>query len=403
LTAPPHRFAVPATAAILYFSQGLPYGFVTETLNLYASAQKISLTSIGILSTVGFAWTLKVFWAPLVDLVGTYRTWIYGALVAIAVLMASFSVVPAGTAAFFVLAALLAVASATQDIAIDALTIRITPPDLLGLVNSARVTAYRVAIIGLGSGIGLLQDRAGWPMAFILTATVPLVILALIAVAVPRESEAVAVRHENPVRGLITWMDRPGSLMLLVVILFYRVGDSALNPMIRPFWIARGFTAYEVAQVTTSLGMLCTIAGAIAGGAFVTRFGIFRSLLWLGLAQMLSNVVYAGVAFSVGARPSLYGAAVVEAFTGGLGIAAFLSFLMYVCDKENAATEYAALSAVFALSRTIAGAFSGYFAQKMGFGPYFLVTAALALPGLALLPLIRQRVRGAAPTVVLEP
>ncbi|HEX6158860.1 MAG TPA: MFS transporter [Thermoanaerobaculia bacterium] len=399
---PRPRILIPSIAAVLYFSQGLPYGFVTETLNLYASAARVSLTEIGLLSFAGLAWTFKFLWAPLVDLVGTYRGWIYGALVALAALIASFAVVPAGGALFFVIASLLAVASATQDIAIDALTIRITPRELFGLVNSARVTAFRVAIITASGGIALIADRAGWPMAFVLAALVPLLIIAIVAVAVPRESEEVAARHENPVRALIDWLARPGSLLLLLVVMLYRVGDNALNPMIRPYWIDRGFTVTEVANVTTTLGMLCTIAGAIAGGVFVSRFGIFRGLLWLGAAQMLSNVVYAAVAIGGGGRPSLYGATVVETFCNGLGVAAFLSFLMYVCDKSNAATEYAALSAVFALSRTLAGAFSGYFTVRMGFAPYFLTTAALALPGLMVLPLIRERLRQGPATVVTE-
>jgi PAT family beta-lactamase induction signal transducer AmpG len=399
---PRPQIVIPSIAAILYFSQGLPYGFVTETLNVYASAARVSLTEIGLLSFAGLAWTFKFLWAPLVDLVGTYRTWIYGALVAIAALFASFSVVTPGSALFFVAASLLAVASATQDIAIDALTIRITPRELFGLVNSARVTAFRVAIIAASGGIALIADNAGWPMAFVLVALVPLAITAIIAVAVPRESEEVAAKHENPFRALVEWLDRPGSLLLLLVVMLYRVGDNALNPMIRPYWIEQGFTVTEVANVTTTLGMLCTIGGAIAGGAFVSRFGMFRGLLWLGIVQMLSNVAYAAVAVIGGTRASLYGATVVETFCNGLGVAAFLSFLMYVCDKRNAATEYAALSAVFALSRTLAGAFSGYFTTRMGFAPYFLITAALALPGLAVLPLIRERLRQEPATVVTE-
>lgn len=395
------RYVIPSVAAILYFSQGLPFGIVYETLNLYAAVAGVSLTEIGLLQAVGLAWTLKVFWAPLVDLIGTYRMWIFGALVVIAGCLASFSVVSPGSGAFFAVAAVLAVASATQDIAIDALTIRITPRELLGIVNSARVAAYRAAIIAASGGVALIADRAGWPMAFVITSLLPLVLLALIAVTVPRESETAVVREQNPVAALISWLMRPGSLLLLVVILLYRLGDSALTPMLRPYWVSRGFSATEVANVTTTLGMACTIAGAIAGGAFVSRFGIFRGLLWLGLAQMLSNVCYAFVAMAGGVRSSLYGATVVESFTNGLGVAAFLSFLMFVCDKANAATEYAALSAVFAVSRTLAATISGYFADRMGFAPYFWLTAALALPGLALLPLIRQRIRG-DPTIVTE-
>jgi PAT family beta-lactamase induction signal transducer AmpG len=180
---------------------------------------------------------------------------------------------------------------------------------------------------------------------------------------------------------------------LLAVVLLYRLGDSALRPMIKPYWIAQGFSATEVGNVTTTLGMICTIAGAIAGGAFTSRFGIFRGLLWMGVMQMLSNLAYALVATTGAGRGALYAAAVTETFCEGLGIAAFLSFLMFICDRENAATEYAMLTAIFGLSRTLAGAVSGFFAQDLGYARYYWLTAALALPGLALLPFIRSRVR----------
>ncbi|HEX2120747.1 MAG TPA: MFS transporter, partial [Thermoanaerobaculia bacterium] len=391
------RFLIPALASILYFSQGFPYGFVTETLNLYLSVAKVPLSTIGLLSSVGIAWTLKVFWAPLVDAIGTYRTWVFGALVALAAALGVLGIVPPASTAFWVAAIVMAVASATQDIAIDALTIRITPRELLGLVNSARVTAYRVAIIAAGGGVAVLADRIGWRGAFGVAALVPLVVLALIAVSVPRESGGTE-RHANPIRALGAWIARPRSLVLLAVVLLYRLGDSALRQMIKPYWIAQGFSATEVGNVTTTLGMICTIAGAIAGGTFTSRFGIFRGLLWMGVMQMLSNLAYALVATAGGGRGPLYAAAVTETFCEGLGIAAFLSFLMSICDRENAATEYAMLTAIFGLSRTLAGAVSGFFAQDLGYARYYWLTAALALPALALLPFIRSRVSQPLPS-----
>lgn len=386
------RFTIPSIAAILYFSQGFPYGFVNETVNLYLAAMRVPLGTVGLAGGVGIVWTLKVFWAPLVDAIGSYRAWIFGALVTISATLLALASVPAASPAFWVALTLLAIASATQDISIDALTIRITPRDLLGLVNSARVTTYRVAMIAAGGGLAILADRIGWRGSFTVAALVPLIVLVTIGIVIPRESGAGA-RHENPLRALVTWLARPGSALLLAVILLYRLGDSALRPMIKPYWIERGFTATEVGNVTTTLGMVCTIAGAIAGGAFTTRFGIYAGLLWLGLAQMLSNLAYAVVATTGAGRMGLYGAAVTEAFCEGLGIAAFLSFLMFICDRDNAATEYAMLSAVFALSRTLAGVVSGYFAQDLGYAHYYWLTALLALPGLALLPLIRGRLR----------
>lgn len=384
------RVTIPALAAILYFSQGFPFGIVNETVNLYLAFTKVDLGTIGLIGSVGLVWTLKFFWAPLLDTVFTYRTWIFGSLIVLSLSLAALGTLPPASAAFWAALLVLVFASATQDIAIDALAIRITPSNLLGVVNSARVAAYRCAMIVAGGGVAMLADRTGWRGAFLAAACVPLLIFALVAFTVPRE-RGVRERQENPLRGLWHWLQRPQAYLLLAVILLYRLGDNALTPMIRPYWVARGFSATEIGNVTTTLGMICTILGAIAGGAFVTRFGIYRGLLTLGIVQMLSNLAYGAVAMSEAGRPALYGAAIVETFCGGLGTAAFLSFLMFICDRDHAATEYAMLSALFGLGRTFAFALSGYVAQDLGFTRYFWVTAGLALPGLAMVVLARSR------------
>lgn len=384
------RWTLPFLISILYFSQGFPFGIFDRTLNLYLSVEKVPLASIGLLSSVGLAWTLKVFWAPLVDAFGTYRTWITGSLALLCVSLAMFGFTPAASTMFWIAAVLLAVASATQDIAIDALTIRITPDERIGIVNSVRVTSARIAFIAAGGGLAVLADRTGWRGAFLVAAIVPLLVIVLVTVFVQRDAGGVE-RQENPVRALRVWLARGSALPLLAVVMLFRLGDSALRPMVAPYWISRGFSASEVGNVTTTLGMICVILGAISGGIFVSRYGVFRGLLWLGLLQMASNLGYAVVASTGAGRPGLYGAAVAEAFCDGLGTAAFLSFLMYICERDNAATEYALLSALFGLSRTIIGSVSGFLAQDLGYARYYWLTAALALPGLAILPLIRAR------------
>ena len=395
MTALRSRYALPAFAAVLYFSQGFPFGIVNEGVNTYLSFAKVDLRTIGLVGSVGIIWTLKFLWAPAVDAIGTYRLWIYGALIALSVTIAALGAVPPGSKAFWAILIALVFASATQDIAIDALVIRTTPADLLGVVNSARVAAYRVAMLVAGAALAMLADILGWPGAFMAVAVLPLIVFAAIGLSSTRESD-VRERHENPLRGLLQWIMRPGAIYLAAVILLYRMGDNTMMAMVRPYWVSRGFTPTEVGNVTTTLGMICTILGAIAGGAFIARYGIYRALLVLGLVQMLSNVAYAGVAMTNAGRPAMYGAAIIETFCGGLGTAAFLAFLMFICDKANAATEYAMLSALFAIGRTFAIAISGYLAKELGFANYYWLTAILALPGLLLLPLIRGRLASTA-------
>lgn len=390
MTANNSRWQLPTIVAILYFSQGFPFGIYDRTMGLYLREAKVSLGTIGLVSSVGLAWSLKPLWAPLVDTVGSYRTWILGSLAVLCMAIAMFAAAPAASTMFWIAAVLLAFGSATQDIAIDALTIRITPDELIGKINSIRVTAARVAFIAMGGGLAALADRVGWDGAFLAATALAFVVLVLVAILVPRGAGRME-RHENLFKALLAWLKRNGAVVFAVV-LIYRLGDSALRPMIAPYWIDRGYSATEAGQVTTTIGMVCVILGAISGGWFITRYGIFRGLVWLGIVQMLSNLGYALVASTAAGRPGLYSAAVAESFCDGLGTAAFLSFLMSICDRENAATEYAVLTATFALPRTFIGSTSGYLTEAMGYAGYYWLTAALALPGLALLPLIRARV-----------
>jgi PAT family beta-lactamase induction signal transducer AmpG len=184
---------------------------------------------------------------------------------------------------------------------------------------------------------------------------------------------------------------------VFLFILTYKVGDASMGPMVKPFWLDRGLSVAEIGLISTTFGVVATIAGAILGGAWIARIGIFRGLWLLGLLQAFSNLGYATVAQLDLPRGYLYAASMVESFTGGLGTAAFLSFLMNICDKEHAAVQYALLSALFGFSRSISGAFSGWGAERLGYASYFFITFLLAFPAYGFLPWVRRWIREGAP------
>jgi PAT family beta-lactamase induction signal transducer AmpG len=374
---------------IFYFSEGLPYGLITELFPLYLRQSGVSLAQIGLLSTIGLVWTLKLFWAPLVDTFGTYQRWISGALLLISASLLPFAFTDlTGSGVLWLLLALMAIGSATQDIAVDAYTIAVTPRQDLGVVNAVRITAFRVGIILTGGGLAALASRSSWPTAFAVAACVSAALLVLSFFLPP----LVQSRQKSTLwADLRDWINRPSAGAVLLTVLLYRIGDSALRPMIKPFWVDRGYSAAEIGTVTTTIGLTFTILGGICGGWFVTRYGIYRALLWLGVVQMLSNVGYAWAAMTEAGRPVLYTAALIEPFADGLGTAAFLAFLMAICDRTRAATEYALLSALFGLSRSLIGTFSGISAQSLGYAPFFWITVALGLPGLLCIPFVRPR------------
>jgi MFS transporter, PAT family, beta-lactamase induction signal transducer AmpG len=375
--------------ALLYFAQGYPFGVVYDLLPVYFRTAGVSLKEIGLLSLLGLPWSLKVFWSPLVDRFGDRRTWSSVCLLGMGGILALLPIFPPGALGWGVRGLLLAftVLSATQDVAIDAYTIGLVRPGEEGAANSLRVSAYRAAIIAAGGGLVALSALAPWPVLLRVAAVVPV----LLAFAV-RSSPRVVVPAEARralFRPLWAWLKRPSAPAVFLFILLFKVGDAAMGPMVKPFWLDRGLSPAEVGLISTTVGMLMTVLGAVLGGIFVSRVGIFRGLWILGALQGLSNLGYAGVAWLGLPRPFVYGASVFESLTGGMGSAAFLSFLMNICEREHAAVEYALLSAIFGFSRSVAGGFSGWATERLGYGDYFGVTFLLAVPAFALLPLVR--------------
>jgi PAT family beta-lactamase induction signal transducer AmpG len=382
------RWFLSALAGVLYFSEGLPYGIVNELAPLYLRMQHVELAKIGFLGAVGSAWTWKVFWSPLVEL-GTYRRWISGALLVIAGSLAAIAFLPPTVGnAFWLILALMAVASATQDIAVDAFTIRATPKEMLGPVNSIRVMAYRIAIMAGGGGLAAVAGFFGWRAAFLSAAALALGIF-VFTLTLP-EDRAAARGDRNLLGDVLRWLRRPRAAALLSMVLLYRLGEFAVVSMVKPFWVDRGYSAAEIGTITTVIGVIVSVASAVAGGLFIARFGLYAGMLWLGIAQVVSNIGYASVASAAASRGAIYAAAIVENIGYGLGTAAFLAFLMVICDPERAATEYALLTAAFGVTRSLMSGASGVLAQSLGYGPYFWLTVLLGIPALFLLPLIRE-------------
>jgi PAT family beta-lactamase induction signal transducer AmpG len=375
--------------ALLYLAEGFPFGLAIDNLPVYFRVHGVSLAEIGLLSILGLPWTLKVFWSPAIDRFGERRHWITAALLVMAVATLAIPLADPRTPGAFLWTVLLVltIASATQDIAIDAYTIGLLAPGEEGVANGVRVAAYRAALILSGGALVVLAAWIGWTPVFWIAAA----IFAALAAAAWRAPAVPHVRQPAAawLRDLRAWLTRPGALFVLAFVLLYKLGDASMGPMVKPFWLDSGLTVEEVGAVSTTVGVAASVLGALAGGVFTSRFGIFAGLWVLGLAQALSNLGYAGAAALGGGRAAIYGASVIESFTGGLGTAAFLAFLMHVCEREQAATQYALLSALFGLTRSLAGAASGIAATRLGYAPYFALTFALAFPAYALLPWVR--------------
>ncbi len=456
--------------ALLYFSSGFPLGVFYEIYPVWFRQQGVELKSIGAISLLGLAWTLKFLWAPAVDHYRHHRLWMAAVDIGMGLVMLAFAYAAGVAPWVWTGIAVFTVLSATNDIAIDGYTIEMLDRDEIGLANGVRIGFSRVGMLASGF-ILILSDYIGWSGAFWVAAGI-FAALVLASLAAPREAAmprevrsslaaefariasdpraaagaaalvlfvlwlvnnatkwsagrpvfwpvaigigaaVVAVvwlrrprgphdakaAERGPMFGaLMELLDRPYIWPTLLFVLIFKLGDASMGFMVKPFWVDSGFTATDIGLVSVNIGLGLSIAGGLAGGWYVDRAGIFKALWVLGLWQAASNLGYviaatvippaaAGVAPLLEHRLLIYAASATESFTGGLGTAAFLAFLMAIVDKRRSATEYALLSSVFALSRSLAGWASGFGAQELGYAPYFLLTFFLSFPAYLLLP-----------------
>jgi PAT family beta-lactamase induction signal transducer AmpG len=379
--------------AVLAFASGFPFGLVNETIPIYLRTHGASLVEIGQLAKLSLPWSLKWLWAPLVDRHGSRRQWISACLAGIAVLTIAAGTLDVRTLGleFWIILFTMVFLSATQDVAIDAYTIQSTTTRELGVANSVRITLYRVGMLTAGGLLVWLAGRIGWSESFSVGAGL-LGVLALCALFLPavERSAARPASLWEPLRELFR---RPRIGTVIVFALIFKLDIAALEPMMRPFWVDVGLTLEQIGAVVTSGRLVATIAGAALGGLFTTRYGIFTGLWVLGLVQALSGLVYWGTAVADSGTGLVVGAAYFESFAAGLGTSAYLAFLMSVCEKRYAATQFAVLSALLALTRWIAGDMSGQLAERLGYSGYFLLTFFLGLPAFALIPRLRRSER----------
>jgi MFS transporter, PAT family, beta-lactamase induction signal transducer AmpG len=378
-----------AWVGALSFASGLPYFFFNETIPVWLAQEGVSLAGIGLATGASMPWVLKFLWAPLVDRIGSRRAWIRTCLVLLAVTTAILTWAdPAHHGAWLGALLLLYVTlSATQDIAIDAYTIETTSGRELGVANSVRIAAYRGASFVSSALLVYVAARRGWDAAFLAGAGITAALAAgsLVLPDTGRGSQHTEALGEP----IVALLRRPGIWAVILFALLFKLDISAMDPMTKPFWVARGLSLDQIAVLTTGR-LIATLAGAALGGVLATRIGIFRALWTMGLVQLLSSLGYSLAAAVPAHRGLISGAALFENFAAGLGTAAFLAFLMSVCERRYAATQFALLTAVYALSRWAVGLSSGLLAERFGFAHYFLLTFALGVPAYALLPWVRH-------------
>ncbi|WP_186332166.1 muropeptide transporter [Bordetella genomosp. 13] len=388
----------------LGFASGLPLALTSGTLQAWATVENISLQQIGFLTLVGSAYTLKFLWAPLIDryappFLGRRRGWMLVTQVLLALSIMGMGLMSPSQALLplALLAVFVALLSASQDIAFDAYCTDVLRKEERGAGAAVKVLGYRVAmLVSAGLALILADSWLGWGNTYLLMGALMLACVLATFWAPEPETPVSAPRSlgQAVVEPLRDFFGRRGALGMLLLIVLYKLGDAFAGALSTTFLIrGAGFSPTEVGEVNKVLGLAATIVGALAGGSLMSRWGLYRSLLAFGLLQAVSNLGYWLIAVSPRNLWLMAGAVGVENLCGGLGTAAFVGLLMAMCRQRFSATQFALLSALSAVGRTyLAGPLTPWLVHHLGWPGFFLVTVAIALPGLALLHLRRNEI-----------
>ncbi|BAT57697.1 muropeptide transporter [Variibacter gotjawalensis] len=408
---------------MLGFASGLPLALSGSSLLIWMREAGVDLGTIGLFALVGTPYTLKFLWAPVVDgldvpvlsrVLGRRRGWLVFAQLLLAAAILFLAVQnPAASPWFVALGALLvAAASATQDIVIDAFRVETLEEREQAAGMASFVAAYRIGM--LASTVGALyvvtgfewlgfSKTAAWQWSYAaMAALVGIGIVTTLIATEPHESDEVkaARASENPVGRVAKaaygafneFLNREMAIVVLVFVIFYKFCDAFAGTMTAPFVIDLGFTRTDYANLVKGVGLIATLVGGFAGG-YVARALPLTTCLWIGaFLQAISNLVFSWLAFVGLNHWALTAAIIAENFTGAIGTVIFVAYLSALCNSPlHTATQFALLTALAAVGRTYLSAGAGYVAARTGWPLFFVLSTLVAIPSLVLLAILQAR------------
>ena len=425
-----------AKILLLGFISGFPWLLIGSMLSLWLKDEGVSRSGIGLFGLAFTVYAFNFLWAPIIDGVripflaarfGNRRAWIAAMQCVIAAAMICLSLAPAAADSLFAVALLIfavACASATQDVAVDALRISLIRKDEPEKVGPGAAMATVGWWLGFGGGkvvalplVSLFQELGfadAWQLGYLSLVFVVALSVALLLIFVREERAAdesegdesgaapafsarsvwrrAASLYVRPVAGFVSQYRAGLSLLLLFFVFFFKIGEAFLGRMSVIFYKEAGFSLGDIALVSGGLGTITFCFFAVLGSGINARYGLFRGILVGGVAMASTNLLFALLAWHPEKWLFAF-AAVADQFTTAVSTVAFVAFLSQLCQRQYAATQYAALASLGNLSRTTLAAGGGFLIDGLGgdWALFFVLTTLMVLPSLAILIFNRRR------------
>ena len=380
------------------FSAGLPLLLTLSAMQAWMSEEGINLGEIGLVALVGLPYSWKFLWAPVLDrfalpFLGRRRGWLLltQILLALSISGIGFCNPSVGLTPLMVMAALTAFFSATQDMVVDAYRREHLEESELALGSTFYTYGYRIGMVVAGSGTLIVADIWSWRAAFVLMGLCMGVgIMTTLFAPEPQETRTPPRSLKESVWGPFReFFHRDGAWLILSFVLLYKLGDTMASAITIPFYLEMGFTKTEIGVVAKGAGLAATLLGMGLGGALVLRLGTWRSLWVFGILQGVSTAGFSLMAWYTAhygvSTTVLSGVIGFENLAAGMGTAAYMAYMAFQTDKRFTATQYALLTSLMSVPRTVLSSPSGFIVEAMGWIPFFLLCALVAVPGLVIL------------------
>lgn len=389
------------TILLLGFSSGLPIVLVASTLQAWYTQAGVGIMTIGALSLVGQPYTWKFLWAPVFDRfklsqLGRRRSWIIVWQIGIALGLAwiSFHSPRSHPLLVAILAVCVAACSASQDTVIDAYRTDLLPDEERGVGAALTSLGYRVAMLVAGSIALVIAEECGWHVTYMLMAA-----LMLICVLVTLKGPIPNYDHHRPdnfreavIAPFIEFLKRPQAMLIILFIITYKLTD-ALALSLNTYFILHflKFSLIDLGAITKVAGLIGVLIGSVVGGALYPRLGLYRALLYFGILQAASALLFALLTV-VGKDYVLMATSIFgENFCSGLSSVAFIVYLTTLCNQRYTATQYALFSAVMSLGRVYIGPIASLLVLHVGWFNFYIVSFLVGFVPLLLLPFIRLK------------
>jgi PAT family beta-lactamase induction signal transducer AmpG len=380
------------------FASGAPLAVVLTLLQAWLKDSGVSLSMIGLLAMTGLPYSLKFLWSPWLDYLAPFgrrrQSWlIFSQTALFASLWALSWTNPQDFPRVLALALAVSFSSATQDIVVDAYRREDLTDSEIPVGSAMYIWGYRLGMTAISGGLLALADPLGWERVF--QAAAFLVLVGPLTLLFSPEPSAVKVRPltlaESVSGPLREFFSRPSPLLILGFVFFYRFGEQFISSINTAFFLTVGYSKLEIGLVVKAFGLASTLGGVALAGYLMRRKGLISCLWLFGWLQIFNCACLAALWLLPPRVDYLAVLITLDHLSVGGGSAVFVAFLTSQTNLSHSATQYALLSSLMALPRSLLSTPSGYLAEHLGWPFFYGLGALLTLPGLYLLKLLIER------------